>query len=85
MRGAAEILGLDPLYLANEGRFVIICPGEKAKEVILFLRKYEISETAQKIGDITHVLTPGKVVLTTEYGSRRIIDMPSGEQLPRIC
>jgi len=85
VRGAAEILGLDPLYLANEGRFVIICPGEKAEEIILFLRKYEISETAQKIGDVTHTSIPGKVVLTTEYGSRRIIDMPSGEQLPRIC
>ncbi len=85
VRGAAEILGLDPLYLANEGRFVIICPGEKAEEIILFLRKYEISKTAQKIGGITHSSTPGKVILTTEYGSRRIIDMPSGEQLPRIC
>ena len=85
VRGAAEILGLDPLYLANEGRFAIICPDEKAEEVISFLKEYEVSKTAKKIGRITHKLTPGKVVLTTEYGSRRIIDMPSGEQLPRIC
>jgi len=85
VRGAAEILGLDPLYLANEGRFVIICPGEKSEKIISFLRKYEISETAQIIGNITSKTKQGKVVLTTEYGSRRIIDMPSGEQLPRIC
>ncbi|RLD12123.1 MAG: hydrogenase expression/formation protein HypE [Chlamydiae bacterium] len=85
VRGAAEILGLDPLYLANEGRFILICPENKSEEILLFLRKYEVSKTAQKIGSITHQATPGKVVLTTEYGSRRIIDMPSGEQLPRIC
>ena len=85
VRGAAEILGLDPLYLANEGRFVIICTGEKSEEIISLLRKYEVSDTAQIIGNITSKAKPGKVVLTTEYGSRRIIDMPSGEQLPRIC
>jgi len=85
VRGAAEILGLDPLYLANEGRFIIICPDEKSEEIISLLQKYEVSKTAQKIGTITCQANPGKVVLTTEYGSRRIIDMPSGEQLPRIC
>ncbi len=85
VRGAAEILGLDPLYLANEGRFIIICPDENSEEMLSFLKEYEVSKTAQKIGTITSPGNPGKVVLTTEYGSRRIIDMPSGEQLPRIC
>ena len=85
VRGAAEILGLDPLYLANEGRFIIICPDEKSEELISFLRGYGVSKTAQKIGTITRKNDSEKVVLTTEYGSRRIIDMPSGEQLPRIC
>jgi len=85
VRGAAEILGLDPLYLANEGRFIIICPDEKSDGIISLLQKYNVSKTAQKIGSITNKINTGKVVLTTEYGSRRIIDMPSGEQLPRIC
>ena len=85
VRGAAEILGLDPLYLANEGRFIVICPKTAADDIVTFLKKYDVSKTAQKIGNIKQKNNNGKVVLTTEYGSRRIIDMPSGEQLPRIC
>lgn len=85
VRGAAEILGLDPLYLANEGRFVIICPDEISADVVSFLKKFDVGKSARKIGNIIQKNKYGKVVLTTKYGSRRIVDMPSGEQLPRIC
>ncbi len=87
VRGAAEILGLDPLYLANEGRCVIVSPPEETVRVQEILHRYEEGRTAQCIGKVTanEGVGAGRVVMTTRTGSRRIIEMPSGEQLPRIC
>ncbi len=85
VRGAAEILGLDPLYLANEGRFIAVCPDQDADNVVSALKAHDVSASATRIGTVTSRLEGGRVVLTTGYGGRRIIDMPSGEQLPRIC
>jgi len=85
VQSAAEILGLDPLYLANEGRFIVVCPQEKS-EIVQDLIKKEIPKSSPaQIGIIKIAKSGGKVVLSTKYGNSRIIDMPSGEQLPRIC
>ena len=85
VRGAAEILGLDPLYLANEGRFVVVCPPEKSDLVLEIIKKENPKNFPAQIGTIKTADSNGRVVLSTKYGSSRIIDMPSGEQLPRIC
>jgi len=82
--GACEILGLDPLYLANEGRFVAFVPRSEAARAVEILRKFPISANAVEIG---HVLAgpAGLVTMKTALGTERVVDMLSGEQLPRIC
>ncbi len=85
VRGAAEILGLEPLYLANEGRFVVVCPQEKADMVQELIKKENPELSPAQIGTVKTADSGGRVILSTKYGSKRIIDMPSGEQLPRIC
>jgi hydrogenase expression/formation protein HypE len=84
VNAACEILGLDPFYVANEGRFVVILPAKDAEKAILILKKFEVSGTARKIGQV--LSDPGKSVrLKSLTGATRIIDLLSGEQLPRIC
>jgi len=85
VRGAAEILGLEPLYLANEGRFIVVCPPEKADTVQELIKKENPKNSPARIGTVKSADSGGRVILSTKYGSKRIIDMPSGEQLPRIC
>jgi hydrogenase expression/formation protein HypE len=85
VRGAAEVLGLDPLYLANEGRCVVVCAAGSADAVLARMRAHPLGRTAARIGTVQSVGGRGSVVMTTAYGGRRIVDMPSGEQLPRIC
>jgi hydrogenase expression/formation protein HypE len=82
--GACEVLGFDPLHLANEGRFVAFLPAAQASRAVQVLRGFECSREAVVIGE---VLAPGGtgVALRTRFGGRRIVDMLSGEQLPRIC
>ncbi|MHB0970823.1 MAG: hydrogenase expression/formation protein HypE [Thermoanaerobaculia bacterium] len=82
--GACEILGFDPLYLANEGRFIAIVPSSNADRALAIMRRHAASEGAVAIGH-TAAGTPGMVAMTTRIGTRRIVDMLSGEQLPRIC
>lgn len=84
VRGACEILGLDPLYVACEGRFVTIVQSECGEDLIETLKKQPSSESAQIIGRVT-ASNPGRVVLRSSIGGRRIVDLLSGEQLPRIC
>jgi len=84
VRGACEILGLDPLYIANEGKAVIIAEPSSVKELVLRLRENEYGKEAVVIGEVTKDIQ-GKVVLRTRLGTRRFIDMLTGEQLPRIC
>jgi hydrogenase expression/formation protein HypE len=84
VRGACEILGLDPLYLANEGKLVAVVPGEAADAVLTAMRAHPAGREAAIVGEVTP--TPaGSVILSTAFGGDRVVDMLVGEQLPRIC
>lgn len=85
VRGACEILGLDPFYVANEGRFVAIVPPSQVEEAIAALRRVEASRGAAVVGRVSQKQTRGRVVLKSQFGSSRYLDKLSGEQLPRIC
>ncbi len=84
VRGMCEILGFDPLYVANEGKALIIVSEEDKNKTLDLLRKNKYGKEATVIGEITDE-HHGKAWLTTDIGGRRIIDMLAGEQLPRIC
>jgi hydrogenase expression/formation protein HypE len=84
VQGACEILGLDPLYVANEGRFVAFVPASDADRAIRTMRSRPLGAEAAQIGAVT-AGSPGLVTLKTQIGARRILDLLSGEQLPRIC
>jgi hydrogenase expression/formation protein HypE len=84
VRGACEILGLDPLYLANEGKLVAVVPRQSADAVLAAMQAHPAGRGAAIIGEV--VASPrGNVVLSTAFGGDRIVDMLAGEQLPRIC
>jgi hydrogenase expression/formation protein HypE len=84
VRGACELLGLDPLYIANEGKLVAaVAPGE-ADKVLAAMRKNKYGKKSEIIGQATGE-HKGRVVMRTQIGSSRIVDMPTGEILPRIC
>jgi hydrogenase expression/formation protein HypE len=82
--GICELLGFDPLYLANEGKLLCLVPAEQADAVLATIRKDRYGANACIIGQVT-ADHPGRVVMTTGIGGQRIVDMLSGEQLPRIC
>ena len=82
--GACELLGFDPLYVANEGKLLAVVSPESAAKVLAAMRLHELGSDAADIGFIT-ASNRGQVVMKTELGSSRIIDMLAGEQLPRIC
>ncbi len=84
VHAACELLGLDPLYVANEGRFVAIVPASEADRTLAILQRHEVSAGAQQIGTVLDD-TRGLVTMRTEIGASRVIDLLSGEQLPRIC
>ncbi len=84
VRSACELLGLDPLYVANEGRFVAFVPENDAERALAILKSEPVSEMSTFIGTTT-VDDAGLVLMTGTIGSTRIVDMLSGEQLPRIC
>jgi len=84
VRGFCEILGLDPLYLANEGRLVAIVPEAQADPALAALRGHPLGTGACRIGWVTE-RRPGQVVMHTLLGGQRIVDMLVGDQLPRIC
>ena len=84
VKGACEILGLDPLYLANEGKLVAIVPGPDAQRVLAAMRAHPAGRDAAIIGEVGEE-PAGVVVLHTGFGGQRIVDMLVGEQLPRIC
>ncbi|NHC37093.1 hydrogenase expression/formation protein HypE [Scytonema millei] len=85
VQGACEILGFDPLYVANEGRFVAFVPPEFAQKAIEIMRSHPLGKSAQIIGSVTERKTSGLVTMKSKIGAQRIVDMLSGEQLPRIC
>jgi hydrogenase expression/formation protein HypE len=84
VRGACEILGLDPMYVANEGRFIAFVPFEAADRACAVLRQHDVSANPSVIGRVV-ATDPGLVTMKSQIGATRIIDMLSGEQLPRIC
>lgn len=84
VKAACEILGLDPLYVANEGKLVCICAAEIAEALLAVMREHPLGLDAAIIGEViadSHHF----VQMTTAFGGRRIVDWPVGEQLPRIC
>jgi len=81
---ACEMLGMDPLYIANEGKAVFIVPEADAKKVLEVMKLHPLGKDAAIVGIITDDL-PGKVVMKTSLGGTRWIDYLSGDQLPRIC
>lgn len=84
VRAACELLGIDPLYLASEGRAVLFVAADAAEKVVRLLRRHPLGARARVIGSVA-AEAPRRVVLHTGLGSRRIIEMLIGEPLPRIC
>ncbi len=84
VRGACEILGLDPLYLANEGKLLAVVPPEAADTVLAAMRAHPAGRDAARIGEVL-AQPAGTVFMQTGFGGQRVVDMLVGEQLPRIC
>jgi hydrogenase expression/formation protein HypE len=84
VKGACEILGLDPLYVANEGKLLAIVAAEDADRVLKALRSHCLGREAAVIGEVVNE-HPGLIMMKTRVGGTRVVDMLSGEQLPRIC
>lgn len=84
VKGACEILGLDPLYVANEGKLLAVVPKEKSAKVLAAMRAHPLGKEAAIIGEVVDEHR-GMVTMKTRVGGTRVVDMLSGEQLPRIC
>ena len=84
VHGACEILGFDPLYVANEGRMAVFVPAAQAARALMVLRGVEVSQHTVRIGAVADE-GKGTVVLKSRIGGSRVVDLLSGEQLPRIC
>ena len=84
VKGVCGMLGLEPLYLACEGRLVIFAPKEQAEAIVEKLRQGKYTKDAAIIGEVTEEM-PGRVVMTTEIGAETLLPEPRGELLPRIC
>lgn len=82
--GACEMLGLDPLYVANEGRFVAVVARDAADAALAILKRFPVCTEAAMVGEVVPA-HPRQVVLTSGIGGRRVVSMLPGEQLPRIC
>jgi hydrogenase expression/formation protein HypE len=84
VQAACEMLGFDPLYIANEGKLIVICPADEAEAALTAMRLHPLGEKAAIIGEVRET-DPGKVLLKTIFGSTRFVDSLAGEILPRIC
>lgn len=84
VKGICEMLGMDPLYMANEGKALIIADGNQADGIVRLLKESPLGKDAAVIGAVTNDF-PDKVYMSTLAGGSRVIDMLSGDQLPRIC
>jgi hydrogenase expression/formation protein HypE len=82
--GAAEILGIDPMYVANEGKMVVFVAADAADAALGALRGIEGCEQATEIGEV-RTEPPGMVLVQTSFGGRRVMDQLVGDPLPRIC
>jgi hydrogenase expression/formation protein HypE len=84
VKAACEILGLDPLYVANEGKLLAFVPAESASAVLAAMRSHPLGTESAIIGEVVSDM-PGFVTMKTKIGGERVVEMLSGEQLPRIC
>jgi hydrogenase expression/formation protein HypE len=84
VKGACEMLGLDPLYVANEGKLVAIVAPEAAEEILAAMRAHPLGRESRIVGTVTAAHS-GLVTARTPFGTTRIVDMLAGDQLPRIC
>ncbi|OGB64115.1 MAG: hydrogenase expression/formation protein HypE [Caldithrix sp. RBG_13_44_9] len=84
IKAICEILGLDPLYIANEGKVLLFVPPTEVSKVLQIMHRHPYGKEAVVIGEVVDE-HPGRVVMKTLIGSNRVVDMISGEQLPRIC
>jgi hydrogenase expression/formation protein HypE len=84
VKAACEMLGLDPLYVANEGKLLALVPPAECERVLAAMRQHPLGRETAVIGQVVNT-HPGMVTLKTRIGSTRVVDMLSGEQLPRIC
>jgi hydrogenase expression/formation protein HypE len=84
VRAACEMLGLDPLYVANEGKLIAVCPAEDADGLLDAMRRHPLGKDAAVVGEVTED-HPGMVVMRSLIGGERVVAMLAGEQLPRIC
>ena len=84
VRGACELMGLDPLNVANEGKLIAIVAPAAAQATLQAMRRHPLGSKAQVIGTVKDA-NPGLVTMRTPLGTSRILDMPAGDQLPRIC
>jgi hydrogenase expression/formation protein HypE len=84
VKGACEVLGLDPLYVANEGKLLAIVAPERAQAVLRQMQQHELGRDAAIIGEVV-ADHPGMVLMKTQIGGTRVLDVMFGEQLPRIC
>jgi hydrogenase expression/formation protein HypE len=84
VHAACEMLGLDPLYVANEGKLIAVVPSADADRLVLAMRNHRLGREASVIGEIVQD-HPGMVVMRSLIGGERVVTMLSGEQLPRIC
>jgi hydrogenase expression/formation protein HypE len=84
VKGACEMLGLDPMYVANEGKLIAIVDPSVSEQVLAAMRKHPLGREAQVIGRVTEK-NAGLVTMRTPLGTTRIVDMLAGDQLPRIC
>ncbi len=84
VRGLADLLGISPLEVANEGKAVLVVDARAADDVLRILQSHPLGRAAAVIGRITSEI-PGRVILATEVGGRRFLDMPLGDPVPRIC
>jgi len=82
--GVCELLGFDPLYVANEGKLLAFVPSEQAEQALEVIRQSPYGKKACIIGEVVDE-HPNRVVMKTRIGGERIVDMLTGEQLPRIC
>jgi hydrogenase expression/formation protein HypE len=84
VKSACELLGIDPIHVANEGKLLAFCPSDKAETLVNAMQQHPLGQQAQIIGEV--IEDPNSFVqLETTFGGRRIIDWINGEQLPRIC
>ena len=84
VEGVCELLGFEPLYLANEGKLIAFVPAEKTETLLCVMHAHPYGQEARRIGTVTDK-APGQVAMKTGLGGIRIVDMPTGSLVPRIC